>query len=37
MGLNFFNLVNKSINLVQIANYVSLSCSSELKEFKILT
>ena len=37
VDLNPFNSVNQSFNLLLIADSVSLSCSSGLKEFKILT
>ena len=36
-NLKPFNWVNKSISLLLIADSVSLSCSSGLKEFKIST
>ena len=36
-NLNLFNSVNKSTRLFLVANSISLICSSEQKEFKILT
>ena len=36
-NLKPFNLMNSSISLLLIADLVSLTCSSVLKEFKILT
>ena len=35
IDLNSFNLVNESISLLLIADSVTLSCISGLKEFKI--